>query len=203
MVGAVLTQNTSWKNVDKAIRNMKAQGVMDMGRLYEIKTSDLADIIRPAGFYNIKSKRLKNFINVVYEEFAGSINNIRSIDTDQLRPLLLGINGMGPETVDSILLYALNRPVFVVDAYTKRFLKNHGLRTNTGDYHEIQSYFQENLPSDTYLFNEYHALIVALCQTYCKKIPLCGDCPLKEDLDEHNMRTPSPVDRNRNCSGPG
>jgi endonuclease III related protein len=183
MVGAVLTQNTSWKNVEKAIGNMKIKGVMDMNTLNEIDTGDLADVIRSAGFFNIKSMRLKNLIKVICEEFNGSIENLTTIDTGELRHLLLGINGMGPETVDSILLYALNRPIFVVDAYTKRFLRNHGLYADTEDYHHIQNYFQENLPSDLYLFNEYHALIVVLCQTYCRRIPLCEDCPLRKDLD--------------------
>ncbi|MDR2018213.1 MAG: endonuclease III domain-containing protein [Syntrophobacterales bacterium] len=186
IVGAVLTQNTSWKNVAKAIGNMKANGIMDITKLYEIDPRDLADTIRPSGFFNIKSKRLKNVINFIYDQFDGTIENLRTIDTERLRKLLLGINGMGPETVDSILLYALDRPIFVIDAYTKRFLKNHRLYADRESYNDLQDYFQGNLPCDTYLYNEYHALIVVLCQTYCKKDPLCGDCPLKDDLDLHD-----------------
>jgi len=182
MVGAVLTQNTSWKNVEKAIANMKVRSLMDMRALNAVGTDALADIIRSAGFFNLKSKRLKNLVKVLCDEFDGSIGNIKLIDTKTLRKLLLGINGMGPETVDSILLYALDRPVFVVDAYTGRFVRNHGLLVDEDDYHRIQDYFQRNLPSDVYLFNEYHALIVALGQTWCKKIPLCGKCPLWDDL---------------------
>jgi len=182
MVGAVLTQNTSWKNVEKAIASMKARGLMDMGALHAVRTEVLADVIRSAGFFNIKSKRLKNLTSVLCDEFDGSIRKMKLIDTEGLRKLLLAINGLGPETVDSILLYAFDRPVFVVDAYTKRFARNHGLLDDEDDYHRIQDYFQRNLPSDTYLFNEYHALIVALGQTWCKKIPLCGKCPLQEDL---------------------
>ena len=182
-MGAVLTQNTSWKNVQKAIARMKECGVMDVGSLHGIEEAALADIIRPSGFFNIKSKRLKAFVKVMYEEFGGAIEGFSAIDTASLRSRLLEINGLGPETVDSILLYALERPVFVVDAYTKRFLKNHGLYGETA-YHDIQRYFRENIPVGTYLFNEFHALIVILCQTYCKKIPLCGNCPLKADLNE-------------------
>ncbi len=182
IVGAVLTQNTSWKNVEKAIGNMKAKGIMDLGALNVAENDALAGVIRSAGFFNIKSKRLKNLIKVLCDDFDGSIEKLKLIDTEKLRKLLLGVNGMGPETVDSILLYALGRPVFVVDAYTKRFLKNHGLLENENDYHRIQAWFQENLPSDTYLFNEYHALIVALAQTCCRKTPLCRECPLRDDL---------------------
>ncbi len=181
MVGAVLTQNTSWKNVEKAIADMKNHGLMDIGRVHEVEESELADVIRSAGFFNIKAKRLKNLINVVYDQFGGSIDNCAYVETEALRSLLLGINGLGPETVDGILLYALQRPVFVVDAYTKRFLTNHGLYKDVHDYHDRQRFFQENLPKDTYLYNEFHALIVVLCQTYCKKVPACGACPLEGD----------------------
>ena len=193
MVGAVLTQNTSWKNVEKAIASMKASGIMNIRILNEIDEGKLAGIIRSAGFFNIKSKRLKNLMKVLCEEFNGTIDNLKSIDTIILRSLLLGTNGLGPETVDSILLYALDRPVFVVDAYTKRFLKNHGLYTDAGDYHQIQDYFQKNLPSDVYLFNEYHALIVALSQSYCRKMPLCDDCPLKYDLQRNSRKSSHPA----------
>ncbi|MBA4418514.1 MAG: endonuclease [Syntrophus sp. (in: bacteria)] len=181
IVGAVLTQNTSWKNVAKAIGNMKIHGIMDLDRLYKIEQDELAEIIRSAGFFNIKSKRLKNIINIIHDVFDGSIDNLNKLEITELRELLLNINGIGPETADSILLYALDRPVFVVDAYTKRFLKNHDLYQESSDYHDIQRYFQGHLPSDRYLFNEFHALIVALCQMYCKKTPLCSDCPLSAD----------------------
>ena len=181
VVGAVLTQNTSWKNVEKAINNMKKEGVLDVERLYRIDNERLSEIIRPSGFFNIKSSRLKNIVNVIYNKYNAKIENMMNIKTDLLRVILLGVNGIGPETADSILLYALNKPVFVVDAYTKRFLKNHKLYNGDGDYHEVQKYFMENLPSDTYLFNEFHALIVYLCQIHCMKTPVCAGCPLEED----------------------
>jgi endonuclease-3 related protein len=184
IVGAILTQNTSWKNVEKAIDNMKAHGVLDVDALHTISKEQLGEIVRPSGFYNQKSNRLKLFINVLHEKFNKSIDNLEYYDTNDLRNLLLGINGIGPETADSILLYALNRPVFVVDAYTKRFLKNHRLYDGDGNYDDVQQYFMTNLPLDTYLFNEFHALIVCLCQNYCKKVPECGPCPLKKELNE-------------------
>jgi endonuclease-3 related protein len=184
IVGAILTQNTSWKNVEKAIDNMKAQGVLDVDTLHTITKDQLGEIIKQSGFYNQKSIRLKLFINVLHENFNKSIDNLKYYDTDDLRNLLLGINGIGPETADSILLYALNRPVFVVDAYTKRFLKNHRLYHGNGKYDDVQQFFMTNLPHDTYLFNEFHALIVCLCQNYCKKVPDCGLCPLKKEQNE-------------------
>ncbi len=181
IVGAILTQNTSWKNVEKAIQNMKTEGVLDVERLYRIDTKRLSEVIRPSGFFNIKSNRLKNTINVIYNEYNASIENILNIRTDILRNTLLSINGIGPETADSILLYALNKPVFVVDAYTKRFLKNHKLYNGDSDYHEIQKFFMDNLKPDVYVFNEFHALIVCLCQIYCRKVPICSGCPLEGD----------------------
>jgi endonuclease III related protein len=184
IVGAVLTQNTSWKNVEKAIFSMKAHGVMDMERLRDVEEGELARIIRSAGFFNIKARRLKNLINALYDQFDGSIDRMRESELATLRAFLLRINGLGPETADSILLYALDKPIFVVDAYTKRFLAHHGLYNGSGDYHDVQRYFQENLPQDTYLFNEFHALIVLLCQTYCRKSPLCDGCPLEGDREE-------------------
>lgn len=181
MVGAVLTQNTAWKNVERAIANMKRAGIMDLQRLFEIDVDALAEIIRPAGFFNIKSKRLKNLIRVICEKFNGSIDTMGSIEPARLRQLLLDVDGIGYETADSILLYALEKPIFVVDAYTKRFLNHHRLYDGNGDYTATQEFFMDNLPSDTYLFNEFHALIVALCQHYCKKIPVCRGCPLEHE----------------------
>jgi endonuclease-3 related protein len=183
IVGAILTQNTSWKNVESAIFNMKSQGVLDMDALKSIGHRELGEIIRPSGFYNQKSDRLKRFIHVLHHKFAKNIDNLKYYSTAYLRNLMLDINGIGPETADSILLYALNRPVFVVDAYTKRFLTNHRLYGGSWQYDDVQQFFMTNLPLDTYLFNEYHALIVCLCQRCCKKVPECDVCPLKEELD--------------------
>jgi endonuclease III related protein len=184
IVGAVLTQNTAWKNVEKAIGNMKREGVLDIKTIHEISVEKLGEIIRPAGFFNIKSGRLKALIGVLHDSFKEDIENLSPVATDELRTLFLSIDGIGYETADSILLYALHRPVFVVDAYTKRFLGNHDLYNGNSGYHDIQGFFMEHLPPDTYLFNEFHALIVYLCQHYCKKVPLCDTCPLKDEFVE-------------------
>ena len=182
IVGAVLTQNTSWKNVEKAINNLKHHNALDIKTLYKMDRETLAHIIKPSGFYNIKSNRLKNIINVIYNEYSSNIFNLNKIEMWNTRERLLEINGIGKETADSIILYALNKPIFVVDVYTKRFLKNHRLYDGENDYDTIQRFFMKNLPNDTYLFNEFHALIVYLCQNFCKKVPLCIECPLKKDL---------------------
>jgi endonuclease-3 related protein len=183
IVGTILTQNTSWKNVERAINNMKTRGVLDIDALQSISNEDLREVIKPSGFYKQKSDRLKRIINMLHDDYDKSIDKLKLIDTHHLRNLLLNINGIGPETADSILLYALNRPIFVVDAYTKRFLKNHRLCDGDWKYNDIQQYFMSNLPLNTYLFNEFHALIVYLCQTYCKKVPDCCSCPLAKELD--------------------
>jgi endonuclease III related protein len=182
IIGAVLTQNTSWKNVEKAIDNLKYHNALDIHSLYKMDRDTLAMIIKASGFYNIKSKRLKNIINIIYNDYSSNILNLQNIDMWNIREKLLEINGIGKETADSIILYALNKPIFVIDVYTKRFLKNHGLYKEESDYDTIQRFFMKNLPNDTYLFNEFHALIVYLCQNYCKKVPLCNRCPLEQDL---------------------
>ena len=178
IVGAVLTQNTSWKNVEKAIMNLKDGGLLELGALYRTPDETLAEKIRPSGYYNLKTVRLKNIINVIHEEFNASIEYLKGKELKQLRERLLAVKGIGEETADSILLYALDKPVFVIDAYTRRFLANHGLHEGRCTYGQAQEFFMSNLPSDVYLFNEYHALIVALAQTYCFKVPKCGECPL-------------------------
>jgi endonuclease III related protein len=178
MVGAVLTQNTAWRNVEKAIANMKERGLLDMARLAGVDEGELAQIIRPAGDYNVKSRRLKALVSDFSRRFNGAVENAAVMATPELRAYLLSLNGIGPETADSILLYALERPVFVVDAYTRRFLVNHGLADHRLDYDGIQRLFTDNLPEDLSLFNEYHALIVRLAQEHCKKKPDCATCPL-------------------------
>jgi len=180
-VGAILTQNTAWGNVEKAIANLKEAGMLDMDKLRAIDQVSLADIIRPAGFFRVKAKRLKSFVEFVEREHGGVLERMKETQTGTLRSQLLGINGIGPETADSILLYALDKPVFVVDAYTIRFLKNHGLHEGTATYEEAQSLFMKHLPVDTHLFNEFHALLVHLCQKFCKTKPLCSNCPLQAD----------------------
>ncbi|MBN1527325.1 MAG: endonuclease III domain-containing protein [Candidatus Omnitrophica bacterium] len=179
IVGAILTQNTAWTNVEKAIANIRKARLLSPAALRKIPHKDLARLIRPAGYYNIKAKRLKNFIRYLFSNYAGSLNRASRRPTEDLRKELLAVNGIGPETCDSILLYAFEKPVFVVDAYTKRIFSRHHLFGEKADYHDAQTFFMDALAHDPAMFNEYHALIVALGKEFCRKRPRCGACPLK------------------------
>lgn len=180
MVGAVLTQNTNWKNVERAIANLKERGLLDPVRLNKLDQKELAELIRPAGYYNIKAKRLKNLLSTVNEKFEGDLNQIFSLDTESLRQVLLSVKGIGKETADSIILYAAKKPIFVVDSYTYRVLSRHNIIPEESTYEDIQELFHTHLERDERLYNEYHALIVKLCKTYCLKEPKCRDCPIKD-----------------------
>ena len=181
-VGAVLTQNTAWKNVSKAIDNLKAASALDPVTLYQMSHEDLAGLIRPAGYFNVKAKRLKHFMAYLMEEWGGDLHRMFSQSQEHLRSALLEIHGVGKETADSIILYAAGMPIFVVDAYTRRVLQRHALINEKADYDEIQDLFHRNLARDTALFNDFHAQIVAVGHHYCKKKPRCDDCPLREFL---------------------
>jgi len=178
MVGAVLTQNTSWRNVEKAIEGLKSRRMIDPEALCRVPFEELAQVIRPAGYYNIKARRLKNLAEFIVQRAAGDLDALFSEETSALREALLGIKGVGPETADSILLYAAGRPVFVVDAYTHRILGRHGLISEEATYDETQSCFMDHLPQDAALYNEFHALIVRTAKTCCGKRPNCAACPL-------------------------
>lgn len=179
MVGAVLTQNTSWLNVEKAIINLKKNNLLTPTKLYNLKDTRLASLIRPAGYFNIKTKRLKSFLRAFIKTYQARHRKMRLADTLKLRQWLLSINGIGPETADSILLYALGKPIFVVDAYTKRILSRHGIISADAAYEEVQDLFMQNLRQETSLFNEYHALLVKLGKDFClKNKPRCLSCPL-------------------------
>jgi endonuclease-3 related protein len=195
IAGAILTQNTNWSNVEKAIANLKSADLLSPEKIYHIDVSQLAELIRPAGYYNIKAKRLKNLINWLFENYDGKLSNLESINTEQLRAELLSVKGVGRETADSILLYALNRPVFVVDAYTARVAFRHGLIEPDADYEQLRGLFQSNLPqstvslatpnggcltADTKLFNEYHALLVRLGKEFCRPKAKCPNCPIEK-----------------------
>ncbi|MFZ5761185.1 MAG: endonuclease III domain-containing protein [Thermodesulfobacteriota bacterium] len=182
MVGAVLTQNTNWSNVSRAITALKDDDLLSPHHLAALPVDLLAGKIRPSGYYNLKARRLKNLLDLIMrEEPTGNLATFFSAhDTPTLRNKLLSVKGIGPETADSILLYAAGRPVFVIDAYTHRILHRHGLIDEETDYAAMQELFMDALPADTRLFNEYHALIVRLAKEYCKKIrPLCRPCPLR------------------------
>jgi len=178
MVGAILTQNTSWKNVEKAINNLKDKGILNIEGLHAIPLPLLAGEIRPAGYFNIKAGRLKNLINFIVDVYAGDIDLLLKENTGALREGILSVKGVGPETADSILLYAAKRPVFVIDAYTYRILKRHGIVDDQMTYYELQGLFMDNLPEDAGLFNEFHALIVRTGKEFCRGKPLCDSCPL-------------------------
>jgi endonuclease-3 related protein len=179
-VGAVLTQSTNWSNVERAIGNLKKENVLSARSIHEIKTDRLASLIKPAGYFNIKSRRLKAFIHFLMNEYRGSMKRMGNKETDTLRAELLNIHGIGYETADSILLYALDKPVFVIDAYTKRVLSRHNIIRYDESYERIQDLFHTTLKRDTELFNEYHALFVRLGKTYCRKKPMCVGCPLED-----------------------
>lgn len=180
IVGAILTQNTSWTNVEKAIGNLRRAGLLTPAKLHAARTPRVAALIRSAGYFNIKAERLRNFTSFLFKDHGGSLDKLFKADSSMLRAELLAINGIGPETADSIMLYAAGRPEFVIDAYTKRIFSRHGLTDPDAGYDELKSLFMESLPKDAALFNEYHALIVRTAKDYCKtKDPLCSGCPLK------------------------
>jgi endonuclease-3 related protein len=183
MVGAVLTQNTAWTNVEKAIANLKRERLLTPKRLEGVPAARLAQLIRPSGYYNIKAKRLKHLLRFLQDRYSGSLRKMFSDDPGALRRNLLMVNGVGQETADSILLYAAGLPFFVVDAYTNRIFSRHGLISPASQYHQVQELIMHNLRRDPRLYNEYHALIVRTAKEYCRKrAPLCSKCPLKPFL---------------------
>lgn len=180
MVGAVLTQNTNWGNVEKAIANLKDAGLMSLGALASLPEGQLAELIRPAGYYNLKAQRLQSLLGMVRESYGGDLDALWAQPLDQARAALLSCRGVGPETADAILLYAGELPSFVVDAYTFRVLGRHGLVPAGMDYHGLRDMFMQCLPRQVSMYNEYHALLVRLGKERCKKgVPLCAGCPLE------------------------
>lgn len=178
-VGAILTQNTNWGNVEKAITNLKNERKLDAAALHSLPVGRLASMIRPAGYFNIKAKRLKHFMDFLSREYGGSMAKMKKEEVDVIRKKLLAVNGIGPETADSIILYALEKPVFVIDAYTKRVLSRHNILDHDSPYDKFQQLFHRNLGKDVQLFNEYHALIVRVAKEHCKTKPICAGCPIE------------------------
>lgn len=179
MVGAILTQNTNWKNVEKAIANLGRENLLDPHKLFALPQDKLAELIRPAGFFRLKAGRLRAFLRFLLDRFDGDIERMRQQPLETLRAELLAVNGIGPETADSILLYALEKPSFVIDAYTKRMLSRHFVADEKASYDELRQMFLNAFSADQKLFNEYHALIVAIAQRFCRpKKPKCEACPL-------------------------
>ena len=179
IVGAILTQNTNWSNVEKAILALKKKKCLNPEGLLKLSHYTLAGLIKSAGYYNVKAGRLKNFLKFFFNFYSANIKRMGSQDLTTLRKQLLAVKGIGPETADSILLYALHKPVFVIDAYTKRIFSRHRLLAEDVTYEQAQDIFMRNLKNDTKLFNEYHALLVKLGKDYCRKQnPKCEICPL-------------------------
>ncbi|MFH1790855.1 MAG: endonuclease III domain-containing protein [Candidatus Omnitrophota bacterium] len=179
MIGAILTQNTSWSNVEKAIENLKKDNLLSPAKMQSLTKKRLARIIKPSGFFNVKAVRIISFLGYLKKRYKNNISAMKRRAPGRLRAELLSVKGIGRETADSILLYALGKPVFVVDAYTKRILSRHGLAGADWDYDDLQRLFADNLPRDSRLYNEYHALIVSAGKNYCRPgNPKCGACPL-------------------------
>ncbi len=182
-IGAILTQNITWKNVDTALAALKARGLLDPVALQRVRPQTLAGVIRPTGYYNQKAKKIKNFI-ALYRRYNYDYRKFHSIEPSHLRKELLSVNGIGPETADSILLYALNNKIFVVDAYTRRIFTRLGVLSGKESYHEIQYLFHEQFNRPLPAYNEYHALIVAHGKDYCKKKPRCENCCISSLCDK-------------------
>ncbi|MFA5367514.1 MAG: endonuclease III domain-containing protein [Dehalococcoidia bacterium] len=180
VIGAILTQSTAWTNVEKAIANLKSSDVLAPESLHSISIDDLATLVRPSGYYNAKALKIKAFIGRLHDRYEGNLECLFKLDTASLRHELLSIHGVGPETADSILLYAAHRPVFVIDAYTKRIFSRLGIASANDSYELCQRLFMGNLPHDEGLFNEYHALLVRHGKDVCRKTPKCENCCLAQ-----------------------
>ncbi|MFQ5989034.1 MAG: endonuclease III domain-containing protein [Candidatus Methylomirabilales bacterium] len=190
IVGAILTQNTNWGNVEKAIRRLRQERMLSPSAMSALSRRRLAALIRPAGTFAVKAGRLHNFLTFLRERYRGSLRRMFREEPERIRGALLQVSGIGPETADSILLYAANMPFFVVDAYTKRIFSRHRLISRDASYHEVQAVFMNHLPRDAHLYNEYHALLVAVGKAYCRSTPRCDTCPLRWDLEHHGIPLP-------------
>jgi endonuclease-3 related protein len=180
MVGAVLTQSAAWTNVEKAIRNLKEAQALSPDAIRNMSFTELAELIKPSGYYNAKARKLKSLVYWLGENFSDDIDGMAAKETQKLREDLLTVYGIGPETADSILLYALGKPVFVIDSYTRRIFARIGLLREENSYNDCQRLFTANLTPDVTVFNEYHALIVKLAKEACNKKPDCSRCCLDE-----------------------
>lgn len=188
-LGAILTQNTAWTNVEKAIINVKQAGLLDFKKCLFADDATIASLIRPAGYFNVKTKRLRSFLVAVHENHR-DLDALFELSEQNLREFLLSIKGIGPETADSMVLYAFGKPSFVIDAYTKRILTRHDLILDEATYDDMKEFFERHLEADEKVFNEFHALIVATAKDFCRKTkPDCEHCPLR-DLTDHNFYGP-------------
>jgi endonuclease-3 related protein len=180
IIGAILTQSAAWGNVEKAIDNLRAAEALSPARLRKLATARLARLVHPCGYYNAKALKLKSFAFWLGNHYSDDLNQLFANDTDELRQQLLSVHGIGQETADSILLYAAGKPIFVIDAYTRRILSRIGLVPGKDSYAGYQAFFMEHLPPDAAMFNEYHALLVRLGKDVCRRRPLCPQCCLSD-----------------------
>lgn len=188
IIGAILTQNTAWKNVEKAIKHLNKNNLMSVDVIRKVKREKLGKLIRSAGYFNQKSERLKTIADYLHKNYNGSIKRLFDKPIEQLRQELLSIKGIGPETADSIILYSSRKPIFVIDAYTKRIFSRIGVCEETCRYDELQSKFHQNLEKDEKLFNEYHALLVELAKQNCRKTPICSTCPIRQNCNYYKTK---------------
>jgi endonuclease-3 related protein len=187
IVGAILTQNTSWGNVERAIANLRSAQMLTPSAISAARMARLAALVRPSGYFRQKAKKLKAFVRFLQREYGGSLKRMFETPTEVLREKLLSVHGIGPETADSILLYAGEHPVFVVDAYTHRIFGRHGITNGKADYENVRALVEAALPHDSQLFNEFHALVVNTAKNWCrKKEPRCAECPLGSLLPENS-----------------
>jgi endonuclease III related protein len=180
VVGAILTQNTAWKNVEKAIANLRRARALSPTAMRRISESDLAELIRPAGYFNQKTRYLKAFVGLLFSQHDGRLANLFALDVPEMRRALLAVKGIGRETADSIILYGARKPIFVVDAYTRRIISRHALMPENADYDALRAFFEDALPPDAPLYNEFHALIVWTGNRYCARTPHCEGCPIEK-----------------------
>ena len=180
IVGAILTQSAAWGNVEKAIESLRGTGVLSSRALRKLPKEKLAELVYPCGYYDAKALKLKAFAEWLGNHYEDDLDRLFALNAKDLRQQLLSVHGVGPETADSIMLYAAEKPVFVIDAYTRRIFSRLGLAPKKDSYAAYQRFFEDNLPKDARMFNEYHALLVCLGKNVCRRQPLCGECPLDD-----------------------
>jgi endonuclease-3 related protein len=180
IIGAILTQSAAWGNVEKAIKNLRGAGALSPRALRKLPRAKLAELVYPCGYYNAKALKLKAFALWLGNHYQDDLDKLFALDAADLRQQLLTVHGIGPETADSIILYAAGKPVFVIDAYTRRIMSRLGLAPKRDSYAAYQALFRDNLPTDAQMFNEYHALLVCLGKKVCRRQPLCADCCLSD-----------------------
>lgn len=190
-LGAILTQNTSWRNVERALGELRARGALSWEGLREMPLTRLARLLRPSGTYNVKARRVRAFLDFLGREYGGRAEALAGEEASVLRHKLLAVEGIGPETADSIVLYAAGGAVFVVDAYTRRVFSRLGLLRGDEPYADVQAFFTSRLPADAALFNDYHAQIVRLAKDVCRARPRCEECPLRDRCPRRGVRAPA------------